>query len=65
MVMAMAKTYATKALRHKYYFKKIKKPSQLCLSPALHLSNKNLYLQNGISNWRNRFSRLTFIASFN
>lgn len=24
MVMAMAKTYATKALRHKYYFKKIK-----------------------------------------
>ncbi|RXM47955.1 hypothetical protein BOW55_08570 [Flavobacterium sp. YO12] len=24
MVIAMAKTYATKALRHKYYFKKIK-----------------------------------------
>ncbi len=54
-----------KTLRLSAFVAKRKKPLQLCPSATLHLSNKNLSLQNGISNWRNWFSRRTFIASFN
>lgn len=61
MAMAITKSYATKALRHKYYLKTRK----LCPFVTLRQKLKKLSLQNGISNWRNRLSGLTFITSFN
>ena len=57
----------TKSQYKKSYHKgtNIIKKQKLCAFVPLWQKPKNLYLQNDISNRRNRFSWRTFIASFN